>query len=312
MPNSSRHEVDTLTVAALVGPDHTLSSYLLDGPAEPARVAKILVQVLQYLDGVHSRGAQHCPLTPSTIMLTREGRTQIQGKVPADARQTVVFATPKYSAPDAFQESGNAGTCEVLDSYLLGFMFYELLLGRKLFRAEFGDLENGTAWAWLSWHADKKRCARPLSELLPGVPASISRLIAGMMEKDPARRIKDLRQVLATIQKATEVTLLVTDRKAKQSEVNGHKHARSEHSLWPGPRLNKTVLGLDGDNHRIFGDDISKPRTPERPKMMHRAVGFTIRATSCTWNFLAGHLFEIILSVALLLLAGFLFADRWM
>jgi len=291
-----RQEADMLRATAILAPKPgyslALSDHLSDEPSEPVAVMALLTEVLQALNLMHSGGLGHSPLTPSTIKLTRDGRVGIECKSSVDPCQTIAFRSTKYSAPDAFQGNGGAASCEALDSYLLGFMFYELVLGRRLFSVEFADVLSGTELAWLNWHADRNRSARPLADVLPRVPAPISRLIAGMMEKDPARRLTDLKQLLERIQRATEATILIPERKARQSgTVDGQPEPSK--SFW-GSWSNKAIGSQE------FWNGGGSGNAPGSVGIVRRALRDL--ATSSPGRFLARHVFAVVITLAILLL----------
>lgn len=292
-----RQETDMPRATTTLAPMHSqslaLSDHLLDEPSQPVVVMALLREVLQSLNIMHSRGLGHSPLTPSSIKLTREGRVGIESKSSVDPCQTIAFRSTKYSAPDAFQGNGGAASCEALDSYLLGFMFYELVLGRRLFSVEFADVVSGTELAWLNWHADRNRCARPLSDVLPSVPAPISRLIAAMMEKDPARRVTDLKQLLVRIQTATEATVLIPASKARQWGTIGPQGEPSK-SFWHSWRSNKAIWSQKFWNGGGGGD---APRSVEIVRRALRGL-----ATSSPGRFVARHVFAVVITLAILLL----------
>ena len=294
MVENLRQETDKLTATGILAPRHSyslaLSDHLLDEPSEPVGVMALLTELLQSLNVMHSKGLGHSPLTPSSIKLTQEGRVGIESISSVDPCQTIAFRSTKYSAPDAFQGNGGAASCEALDSYLLGFMFYELVLGRRLFSVEFADVVSGRELAWLNWHADRKRSARPLSDVLPSVPAPISRLIAGMMEKDPARRVTDLKQLLVRIQIATEATVLIPERKARQSGTIGPQREPSK-SFWHSWLSNKTI----GSQKPGMAEGVEA-----HPGVVRRALRGL--ATSSPGRFVVRYVFAVVITLAVLLL----------
>jgi serine/threonine protein kinase len=306
MLENFHQEAETPRATTTLGPTDTytlaLSDQLLDEPSEPAGVMALLIEVLQSLNHMHSRGLVHSPLTPSSIKLTREGRVQIESESPADPSQTIAFRSTKYSAPDAFQKVAEAASCEPLDSYLLGFMFYELSLGRRLFNAEFADVAKGKDLGWLTWHADKSRSARLLSDVLPSVPASISRMIAGMMEKDPARRVTDLKQLLATVQKATEATVLLPEAKVRESATSVQKREEPK-SFWRSRRSNSVTWSQKPRDGQVSGN------APGILELVDRTLQRA--AASPAGRFVASHgiyVFAAILTLAVLVLL----VIRWM
>jgi hypothetical protein len=76
-------------------------------------------------------------------------------------------------------------------------MFYEILLGTKLFRKTFAVQRNELDW--LRWHADVKSKAPALKSLLPDRPAALSDLLESMIEKDVAARTTDLQTILSRV-----------------------------------------------------------------------------------------------------------------
>jgi hypothetical protein len=175
--------------------DRSLAAYIRDEPAD-STVLPVFRRVLEALNAIHGIGASHQPLSPRTIRFDDSGQPQIRLlQRPHENADTVAFGAAKYSAPEAFVNA-ESPSCESADCYVLGFMFYEILLGRKSFSAQFASVENGPSSLWLKWHADRTAKALALSEVRPNL-GNLARLIDGMIEKDPRRRPNSLSQVLA-------------------------------------------------------------------------------------------------------------------
>lgn len=175
--------------------DHNLAAYLGDGPADSS-VLRIFHRVLAALDAIYAAGSSHPPLSPETIRLDDSDQPHIQSSNRAhETADTVAFGSAKYSAPEACLHNGDSACCEIVNCYVLGFIFYEILIGKRSFIAQFASLENGPPSLWLKWHADKTVKARPLSELRPNL-GYFAVLVDGMMEKDPSKRINSISQVL--------------------------------------------------------------------------------------------------------------------
>ncbi len=189
---------------------HNLTAYLGDGPADPS-ILQIFRRVLEVLEAIHATGGSHPPLSPQTIRLDDSDRPHIPSVNRAhEAADTIAFGSAKYSAPEAFVDNGESSSCEIADCYVLGFMFYEILIGKDSFVAQFASLENGPPSLWLKWHADKTAKARPLSELRPNL-GHFARLVDGMMEKDPAKRTNSISQVLRVFSSAEALTTYKID-----------------------------------------------------------------------------------------------------
>lgn len=162
--------------------------------------------MLEAVNGIHADGASHAPLTPQTIRLDDAGQPHIPFSNRAyEKADTVAFGSAKYAAPEAFAGNDESSSCETVDCYVLGFIFYEILIGQRAFAAQFTSLENGPPLLWLKWHADKTTRARPLSELHPSL-GHFARFIDGMTEKDPGKRIHSISRVLHAFSNAEAQT----------------------------------------------------------------------------------------------------------
>lgn len=175
--------------------NHSLEAYLGEGPADPA-VLQIFYRVLVEADALSASGSAHPPLSPQSIQLDDSNQPHIRSSSRAhENTETVAFGSAKYSAPEAFQYGVENFRGETADCYVLGFIFYEILIGKRLFSAQFASVESGSPSLWLKWHADKNLKARPLSELRPSL-GDFASTIDQMMEKDPAKRINSISRVL--------------------------------------------------------------------------------------------------------------------
>ncbi|MBV9155125.1 MAG: hypothetical protein JO097_02615, partial [Acidobacteriaceae bacterium] len=189
--------------------DRSLAGYLGDGPADSS-ILPIFRRTLEALHSIHGAGGSHLPLSPATIRFDDAGEPQIRSSPRLhESADTVAFGSAKYSAPDAFTRTEST-SCESADCYVLGFIFYEILVGKRWFEAQFGSLENGPSALWLKWHADRTANARPVIELRPNL-GDFARLIDGMMEKDPRKRINSISQVLAGFANFEAQTTYKTD-----------------------------------------------------------------------------------------------------
>jgi serine/threonine protein kinase len=99
----------------------------------------------------------------------------------------------------------------LLDSYVLGFLFYEILLGKDLFDREFEHVISHGRFGWLTWHADKAKRAKPLSAVISGFPSVLSSLIDGMMAKEASERITNLHKIADAIGGASQTTMMMSN-----------------------------------------------------------------------------------------------------
>jgi eukaryotic-like serine/threonine-protein kinase len=171
----------------------SLVGYLVDTPARLEHVIHAFVASASALVQLYGGKGKTGGLTPQNVILDRLGRASIRPAPKSSTLRTTVggaVGSPRYAAPELLTETGSAAgpSLERADIYALGFIFYEILLGRELFREVFPlttDLD------WLRWHADPKKAAPPLRSRLPDHPAGLSELLQSMMEKDTAKRASD-------------------------------------------------------------------------------------------------------------------------
>jgi hypothetical protein len=234
-----------------------LASLFSDEPAHPSQVVPVLADILRLLDSFHREGIRHDLLSPASIRLLEGAKPSIRthgGEI--SVADTVAVADPKYALPESFWEGPGKPACAVSDSYVLGFMFYELFLGRRRFHAQFEGVENNNAVAWLGWHADRSRRLTPLAELIPNFPRLLSKLIEKMTEKDPAKRAVDLPAVLQNLESAGDTTVGAA-RILASSQKAGITHRGDAPSL--AVLVDKGLLFIGKLKQRLFA---SQPLHP--------------------------------------------------
>ena len=121
-----------------------------EGPLEPSRAIRIMVQVCGALEEAHQAGIVHRDLKPENIFLTNQGgivdfpkvldfglakvtERQMRPGSMALTQQGMVFGTPEFMSPE--QANGNPLDARS-DIYSLGVILYELLTGKLPFDAK--------------------------------------------------------------------------------------------------------------------------------------------------------------------------------
>ena len=186
----------------------SLADFIVAAPARLEVVLPRFISIIQSLEKGHAEGRQHEFLSPQTIYFDAEGRADITSSDTNDSSATVALRSPKYSAPEIFQKRSGSEGCKARDSYVLGFILYETLLGTRLFEQQTKEVGGGSPSRWLAWHASTTNRTTPIAELMDGFPPLLSTIVSRMMEKDPAQRMTDLgsvARVLANSQEATKV-----------------------------------------------------------------------------------------------------------
>jgi serine/threonine-protein kinase PpkA len=157
----------------------------------PAQAVEYARQIAHGLSAVHQLGVIHRDLKPSNILFRRNGTLAITdfgiAKVrDASSRLTFndnVVGTPYYTSPEAIRGEIQD---QRSDLYSLGVVFFEMLTGRKPYRAS--DL---TALLDAHLHA-------PLPSLAAGL-AVYQPIVTQLLAKDPAERMRSAQEVLQAL-----------------------------------------------------------------------------------------------------------------
>lgn len=183
-----------------------LRQLLSSTPAPPERVIPSFLSVIAAVEEAHRANKGPLNLDPREIRFRGDGAAEVSVSNAPASGLTVVLGSSKYSTPEMFEETAGSAASGPHDSYVLGFMFYEILLGVDIFEEQFKDVHQKGELGWLTWHADKAKRAKPLSELIRGFPYTLSRLIEGMMAKELSARTTDLGKVSQAIGGALQAT----------------------------------------------------------------------------------------------------------
>jgi serine/threonine protein kinase len=191
--------------------DQTLASGLGEPPRSPEvqppaapwaseHVQELLAPMIELCDAlahVHGAGLVHCDLTPSNVLVRRDGEpVLIDFGLVAPASQvprhcatagSPVPGTPLYMAPEQIRgEVVDART----DLYALGCILYEIATGMPPFVAP-------TVAGVLASHLVDE--PSPPSQLAPAVPAWLDELVRGLLAKARCNRIGSAREVAAAL-----------------------------------------------------------------------------------------------------------------
>ncbi len=185
----------------------------LDGPTlgklvhesttiDPLRAIAIIVQICRGLAAAHDKQIVHRDLKPENVfVLDRDGQKDLVKIVDFGIAKDqtykkkltqvgMVLGTPEYMSPE--QATGQP-TDHRVDMYAVGCILYEMLCGEVPFRAD-------TPTKTLTLHVFEK--AVPPSERRPElkIPASLEKIVIRAMEKKPADRYADLREMMVALE----------------------------------------------------------------------------------------------------------------
>ena len=180
----------------------TLRSRLNHTPLSVTEALDIAIQVADALAAAHKAGIIHRDIKPENIMLRPDGYVKVldfglaklsEQASPAVAAEAptiqvrtgsgIVIGTAGYMSPE---QARGLGVDNRSDIFSLGAVIYEMLARRKPFE---GDTPSDTLAAIL------KTEPPPLSRVLPGVPAELTRIVTKCLKKDREERyqvVKDL------------------------------------------------------------------------------------------------------------------------
>jgi serine/threonine-protein kinase len=158
-------------------------------------VATLGQQLCSALQQAHEKGIIHRDLKPSNIMVLADGTLKLTDfgiakatDLEALTQTNCTVGTASYMSPE--QCKGQAVLTHKSDLYSLGVMFYELLTGRKPFKAD-------NAMDMFMLHV-KGTFERP-SRLVFDIPVWLDTLVCQLLEKDPDKRPLDAHMVANTL-----------------------------------------------------------------------------------------------------------------
>jgi hypothetical protein len=177
----------------------TLRARIDRGRMGPLIAIEHAIQIARGLDAAHAKGIVHRDLKPENIHVGRAGVVKILdfglAKLPAEegtgsieTEPGRVLGTVGYMSPE--QVRGVSATARS-DLFALGAVIFEMVVGRRPFRAE-SQVEEMHAILHADPLADEDARAH--------IPAAVAPIIRRCLEKDPARRPSSARMVLDALE----------------------------------------------------------------------------------------------------------------
>jgi len=182
--------------------DRALSK--LNGPMDPKEALGIMHQVTVGLAAIHQAGVLHRDLKPANILLPRDGGVKICdfGLATLTTEQdALTHGTARYMAPELYSGENADARC---DLYSLGFVTYEMLVGRPAFEEAFKTVmrdQRNQALRWMKWHTNQRLSAPAITKLNENVPQEFADIVTRLMDKDPTQRVADAPQLLDVLKR---------------------------------------------------------------------------------------------------------------
>lgn len=164
---------------------------LMKGPMQYEEAIHLLLPVVEALEYAHKQGFVHRDVKPSNILLDENGKTMLSDfgivKLAEQEKESQELTrpgsgigTPEYMSPEQGQ---GLAIDERSDVYSLGIVFYELVTGKKPFKAD-------TPMSVLVQHATAP-LPRP-RDSVPSLPDRVEKLIFKALAKNPEFRFRNM------------------------------------------------------------------------------------------------------------------------
>lgn len=177
---------------------------LMSGKSLPLEVAfSIMHQILAGLAYAHEKGITHRDLKPSNILISQDGGVKISdfGLAMIEGlggltQQGSVVGTPAYMSPE---QAGGKKIDNTTDIFSLGVTFFEMLSGGNVYKSEtFSDFYRKIMFDPVPNLADYR----------DDLPPQLAKLLNGMMEKNPGKRIRSAGEILTALEEIAKEELL--------------------------------------------------------------------------------------------------------
>ncbi len=174
----------------------------------------IFKQLCGALAAAHAKTVIHRDMKPENVMMTPDGIAFVTDfglarsiQLSALTQTGSIMGTPHYMSPE--QVKGNAVDAGT-DVYALGVMLYEMLTGELPFTGE-------SSFEIMMRRV--QRDPRPASELNPGIPDFLRKILDRCLERDPALRYADAGEILADLEAERVETSLALEVRRHRTKI---------------------------------------------------------------------------------------------
>lgn len=186
--------VKFISMAYVDGQD--LHHLLRSGKPSFDRTQNIAQQLCEALDAAHSEGIIHRDLKPQNILMGANDHVYVsdfglakslESTVSGMTRTGQYLGTPRYMSPEQV-ETGQVD--KRTDLYAFGLILFEMVTGEDAFK--------GDSTLQIMYRRVKEKAPNP-KQINPEVPDYLARIISRCLERDPAYRYQEARDILADL-----------------------------------------------------------------------------------------------------------------
>ncbi len=219
------------------------------------RILRIFEQAANALIAAHHEGIVHRDIKPENIMVRSDGIVKVldfglakpiagyRSRLNSSENNTIpgtVMGSAKYMSPE---QARGFDIDPRTDIWSVGIVLYEMLAGRTPF-------EGPTAADTLAGVIYQD--PRPITELIPGVPSELQRILRKALQKDPEERYQDIKGL------AQDIRQLLLDVEHSNS---GNRNGSASGPEWPNENViseNPTIIHRTASgNHRTFSSSLN-------------------------------------------------------
>jgi Tol biopolymer transport system component len=251
------HEVDSVDGVDFIVMEHvagkTLDQVIPRQGMRLEQVLRVAIPIAEALGRAHAAGIVHRDLKPANVMLSDEGSVKVldfglaklvapmdaglKSETATESRPGTVAGSMGYMSP----EQATAGKVDARsDVFSFGALLYEMATGRRAF--------PGASTAEVLATLMREQPKAP-SEVVPGLPKELDRLIQRCLRKEPERRFQHMLDVKLELEQIKEES---------ESGTAAAVPARSKRRLW-------LVAGLAGLLAMAAGGWLLLRRPPPPP-----------------------------------------------